>query len=246
MGSLVQGSSTTQAEKEPHLENPPPTFNASSQSHQLNEMNDLLSLSGPADTSTPSKAGMAGNCLQTMSCDSRLYLTPSEPGAGNSIAFPNSLAFHHASLTPAPSTSGSQHVTSSGWHSQVPLSPLHLQGLDPLTMDQAAELYQLATECQALGSDLAQRFHTFCSLKATHHVTAQSTAHETVLSGCQACSTAYRLATATQSVPEMELTLHRLCEAANKALKDASDIFFSHLLQYDVAGLLCQLCQGCP
>ena len=62
MGSLVQGSSTMQAEKEPHLENPPPTFNASSQSHQFNEMDDLLSLSNPADMSTPSKAGMTGSC----------------------------------------------------------------------------------------------------------------------------------------------------------------------------------------
>ena len=169
-----------------------------------------------------------------MSCDSGHSLTPSKPGAGNSFAFPNSLTFHCASLTPAPSTSGSQHVTSSGWHPQVPLSPLHLQGLDPLTMDQAAKLYQLATECQALGSDLAKRFHTLCSLEATHCAIAQSTAHEMVLSGCHACSTAYGLATATQSVPERELTLCRLCEAANKAWKDANDVLFSHLLQYNV------------
>ena len=113
-GSLVQGSSTTGAEKEPCLENPPLTFNTSSQSHQFNEMDDLLSLSSPADTSTPSKAGMARSHLQAMSSDSRHSLTPGEPGAGNSFAFPNSSAFHHTSLTPAPSTSGLQHITSSG------------------------------------------------------------------------------------------------------------------------------------
>ena len=169
-----------------------------------------------------------------MSCDSRHSLTPSEPGAGNSYAFPNSSAFCHTSLTPAPSISGSQHITSSRWHPQVPLSPLHLQGLDPLTMDQATELYQLAAECQALGSDLTKRFHTLCSLKATHCATAQFTAHETVLFGHQARSAAYRLATATQSVPERELTLCRLGEAANKAWEDANDVLFSHLLQYNL------------
>ena len=168
-----------------------------------------------------------------MFCDSRHSLTPSKPGAGNSFAFPNSLASCRTSLTPAPSTSGSQHITSSGWHPQVQLSPLHLQGLDPLTTDQAAELYQLAAECQALGSDLAKRFCTLCSLKATHCATAQSTAHEMVLSRCQAHSAAYGLATATQSVPERELTLRRLREAANKAWKDTNDILFSHLLQYN-------------
>ena len=135
-------------------------------------MVDLLSLSGPADTSTPRKAGMAGSHLQAMSCDSRHSLTPNEPGAGNSFAFPNSLAFCCTSLTPAPSISGLQHVTSSRWHPQVPLSPLHLQGLDPLTTDQATKLYQLAVECQALGSDLAKRFHTLCGLKTIHHVAA--------------------------------------------------------------------------
>ena len=160
-------------------------------------------------------------------------MAPSKPGAGNSFAFPNSSAFHHTSLTPAPSTSGLQHVTSSGWHPQVPLSPLHLKGLDPLTMDQATELYQLATECQALGSDLTKRFCTLCSLKATHRATAQSTANKMVLSRCQAGSTAYRLATATQSVPERELTLCGLHKAANKVWKDVNDVLFSHLLQYN-------------
>ena len=166
--------------------------------------------------SIPSKAGMMGSRLQATSCDSRHSLTPSEPGASNSFAFPNSSAFHCTSLTPTPSTCGLQHITNSRWHPQVSLSPLHLQGLDPLTMDQATE-YQLAAECKALGSDLTKRFHTLCSLKATHRAAAQSTAHEMVLSGHQAHSAAYRLATATQAAPEKELTIRRLCEASNKA-----------------------------
>ena len=38
----------------------------------------------------------------------------------------------------------------------------------------------------------------------------------------------------TQPVEQRELTLHRLCEAANKAWKDANDAMFSHLLKYNV------------
>ena len=62
---------------------------------------------------------------------------------------------------------------------------------------------------------------------------AQATTHETVLSGCQACSTAYGVATATQQAEQRESTLQGLCKEANKAWKDDNDIIFSHLLKYD-------------
>ena len=88
-----------------------------------------------------------------------------------------------------------------------------------------------ATECQTLGSELAKQFQTLCGLEASHHMAAQATAHEIVLSRCQACSTAYGVAAATQQAEQWELTL--LCEAANKAWKDANDVIFSHLLKYD-------------
>ena len=58
--------------------------------------------------------------------------------------------------------------------------------------------------------------------------------HMKWFSRCQAHSTAYGLAIATQSVPERELTLRGLRKAANKAWKDANDVLFSHLLQYNV------------
>ena len=153
------------------MENPPKTFNASSQSHQFSKMEDLISLSSPADMSTPSKIGIASRHLQTMSCDSRQSLTHSNSGAGNIFMLPNSLAFCCTSLTSAPSTSGSQHITSSRWQPQVLLSPLHLQGLDPLTTNQATKLYQLATKCQALGSNLAKNFHNLWpqSIPLCHH-----------------------------------------------------------------------------
>ena len=66
-----------------------------------------------------------------------------------------------------------------------------------------------------------------------HHTMAQVTAHETVLSGGVACSTAYGVATTIQKAKEWESTLFGLCKEANKAWKDANDIIFSHLLKYD-------------
>ena len=185
-GFPVHGLSTTWGEKESHLEDPPQSFKASALIHQLNETDDFFSLSGPADTSTTSKVGLGRSCFWATSTNSRHLFSTS-----NAFVLPSSSAICHASFTPVPSFFGSQHVTSSGWHMQVPLSPLHLQGLDPLTTDQATELYQLAAECQALGSYLTKRFCALCSLKASHQAVAQSTMHETVLSGCQAHSTAY-------------------------------------------------------
>ena len=101
--------------------------------------------------------------------------------------------------------------------------------MDTLNAEQAAEVYQLATECQALGSDLAKQFQTLCRLEATHHATA----HETMLSGHVAHSTTCGVATTIQKAEEQESTLHGLHEEANKAWKDTSDIIFSHLLKYD-------------
>ena len=105
--------------------------------------------------------------------------------------------------------------------------------MDTLSAEQATEVYQLTTECQALGSDLAKWFQTLCRLKATHHTTAQATAHETVLSGCVAHSTTYGFTTTIQKAEVWESTLCGVHEEANKAWKDANDIIFSHLLKYN-------------
>ena len=124
---------------------------------------------------------------------------------------------HRGSLTPATSIAGMQQVTSSGWHPPAPFSPLTLQGLDPLSAEQATKIYQLATECQALGSDLAKWFISFCGLETLHRTMVQATAHETVLTGCLICSTAYTVAATIQQAEEWESTLHRLHDKTNKA-----------------------------
>ena len=103
--SPAQGSSTAQAEKEPHLEEPPQVFHTSSQSHQLSKSDEHLSLSGPADALTPSKM-IAKSHIQSTSSDSRHSMTPFEPAIGGSFTFTSSLGLF-CSLTPATSVSGS-------------------------------------------------------------------------------------------------------------------------------------------
>ena len=160
-------------------------------------------------------------------------MIPFETELSGSFNIPGDAGMHCSSLTPATSVTGSQQVTSSGWHHPAPFSPLPLQGLDSLSTKQATEIYQLATECQALGSDLAKWFQTICGLKASHHTMAQATTHETVLSRCLVSSAAYAVAATTQQAEEQESTLRGLCEEADKAWKDTNDVIFSHLLKYD-------------
>ena len=116
------------------------------------------------------------------------------------------------------------------------MAPIHIilsthtpQVTDTLSAEQAAEVYQLTAECWVLGFELAKQFQTLSRLEAMHHATA----HETVLLGHVAHSTAYRVAMTIQNVEEWESTLHGLCAETNKTWKDASDVIFSHLLRYD-------------
>ena len=225
-------SFTTWAEKEPHLEGPLQVFHASSQRHQLSESDDQFSFTCPTSASTPNRteSGLQG---RSVSSDCRCSMTPFEMGLSGSFNIPGDVGMCCCSLTPVTSDARLQQVTSSGWHHPAPFSPLPLQGLDPLSAKQAAKIYQLATECQALGSDLAKWFQTICRLKASHHTTGKATAHEMVLSRCLIHSTAYAVATTTQQAEEWESTLCGLHEANNKVWKDANDVIFSCLLKYD-------------
>ena len=113
-----------------------------------------------------------------------------------------------------------------------PHHSLHSHSRSQTSAEKAADVYQLTAECQALGSKLAKQFQTLSRLEAMHHTMAQAMAHETVLLGCVACSTAYRFATTIQNAEEWESTLCGHAEA-NKVWKDANDVIFSHLLRYD-------------
>ena len=166
MASLPQKpSSTTQAEKEPHLEGPPQVFCASSQSRQFSKSDDQFCFTFPTSALTPNRteSGLQG---RSVSSDSRHSTTSFKSGLSGSFNIPGDEGMCHSSLTPVTSIAGSQQVTSSRWHHPAPFSPHAPQGLDPLSAKQAAEIYQLATECQAPGSDLAKWFQTICGLKA--------------------------------------------------------------------------------
>ena len=160
-------------------------------------------------------------------------MTSFEMGLGGSFSVPIYAGVCHGSITPATSVAGLQQVTSSRWHQSASFSPLTSQVTDTLSAEQAAEVYQLSTECQALGSELAKQFQTLSGLEAMHHATAQAMAHGTVLLGRVAHSAAYRVATTIQNAEEWESTLRGLCAKANKVWKDANDVIFSHLLRYD-------------
>ena len=165
--SPAQRSSTTWAEKEPQLEEPPMVFHTSSRSHHLSESDEQLFFSCLTSASTPSKRTGRPH-PQSASSDSRCFMTPFETGPGGSFSLPGGIGICCSSLTPATSVSGSQHITSNGWHQAVPLSPLILQGLDPLNTEQTTEIFQLATECQTQGTELAKWFQTLCGFEASH------------------------------------------------------------------------------
>ena len=154
-------------------------------------------------------------------------------GLGGSFSVPSYVGVHYSSITPVTSVAGSQQVTSSGWHQSTSFSPLTPQVTGTLSVEQAAEVYQLTVECWALGSKLAKQFQTLSWLEAMHHAVAQAMAHETVLSGCVAHSTTYGVAMAIQNAEEWESTLGGLHTKANKGWRDANDVIFSHLLRYD-------------
>ena len=165
--SLLQmSSSPAWAEKEPHIEVPSLAFGASSQSHQLSETDGQFSFVCPTSTSTPNKTE-SGLCAQSASSNSRHSMTPFKMGLSGSFSIPSYAGVHCSSITPVTSTARSQQVTSSRWHPPVSFSPLTLQGMDILSAEQATEVDQLTTECQALGSDLASSFKLSMGLKPT-------------------------------------------------------------------------------
>ena len=171
-------------------------FHTSSRSYHLSKLDEQLSFSCLTSASTPSKT-TSGPHPKLGSSDTRCSMTPFETGSGGSFSLPSGIGICCGSLTPATSVSESQHITSSGLHQATPLSPFTLQGLDPLNVEQTVGIYQVTTECQTLGSELTKQFQTLYGLEASHHMAAQATTHEILLSGHQACSTAYRISTAT-------------------------------------------------
>ena len=105
--------------------------------------------------------------------------------------------------------------------------------MDTLSAEQATEIYQLAAECQTLGSKLTKQFQNLSRFEAMNRAAAQAAVHETINAGHMIHSATFGVATDTQTDQECESSLHRLCTKANQAWKDANKVIFSHLLRYD-------------
>ena len=103
--SPAQGSSTTWAEKEPHLKEHPTVYNASSRSHQLSESDEQLSFSCPTSASTLSKT-TSGPHPRSVSNDSRHSMTPFKTGSGRSFSLPGGIGICCSSLTQQPVSPG--------------------------------------------------------------------------------------------------------------------------------------------
>ena len=221
-------------QKEPQLEaSPRPT---STQSHapslpkDVTDMDEQPSfLSPPNVTSTSHKVRgerqhsmSIGSIPSMMSFDPQLYLSFSY--IGSTGVGPGSM--------PTLSLSGSQRVTSSGFCLSKDKSS-HLPPITRLSRDQAAEIYQLVTECQELQAEVAQKFQHLSTLKTTQRIAAQATAHETINAGCMTHEAA-----GIQNMLNPDVGGHKriwwwLTVEANQVWKDTNDILLSHQLRYD-------------
>ena len=129
--------------------------------------------------------------------------------------------------TPTLSLSGSQQVTSSGFYVPKDKSP-HLLSINCLSQGQAAEIYHLVSECQKLCTELAKKFQHLSTLKVTHRMAAQATAHETINARCVACKVAGIRNMLNPDGDEHERIQQWLHMEADQAWKDTNDILFSH------------------
>ena len=100
--------------------------------------------------------------------------------------------------------------------------------MDTLSTRQAAEIYQLATECQALGVELAKQFQNLSELEAVHHAVAQATAHETINARCMAHNAAFSAFVTNQPDRDCKEFLRQFCAEADQAWKDMNNVIFSH------------------
>ena len=119
------------------------------------------------------------------------------------------------------------------WQLPGPFSPTLPPATDTLNAGQAAEINQLATECQALGAKVAKQFQNLSGLEAMHCATAQATVHETINAGCMAHNATFSIIAAIQPNGDCEKFLHQFCTEADQVWKDMNNIIFSHQLKYD-------------
>ena len=135
------------------------------------------------------------------------------------------------SLTPSvPSITGSHHVSSTWPPNLFPSRPTTLW----LTIDQANNIFGLASECQVLGIRLAKDFQVLSGLEAIQRNSIQGTAHEMLTLGHSTQDATYT-AILWDSITEAEheATTCYLHSKANAAWKKMHEVMYNHQLEYD-------------
>ena len=107
------------------------------------------------------------------STDNKYSMTPLDTSLYGNFSYTGPTGVGCGSITPTTSVARSQRVTSSMWQLLRPFSPALTSAMDTLSARQVAGIYQLATECQALGVELTKQFQNLCGLEAMHCTTAR-------------------------------------------------------------------------
>ena len=166
----------------------------------------------PSITSTPlGQASLRHGC--TTSADSRH--SSASLFTSSNFNLPGYPAVRLRSLTlSVPSIASSHHVLSTWPPNLFPSKPSTLR----LTIDQANNIYSLASECQALSIRLAKDFQVLSGLEAIHHNSVQGMVHEMLTLGHSAQEAAY-LAILWDDITEAEreAMTRRLCSKADVA-----------------------------
>ena len=171
---------------------------------------DVIEPLPPSITSTPlGQAGLRHGHMT--SSDSRHAST--SLFTSSSFNLPSYPAVRPESLTPSvPSIAGSHHVSSTWSPNLFPsryLTPW-------LTIDQANNIFGLASECQALSVRLAKDFQVLSGLEAIHHNSVQGMVHETLTLGHSTWEATYA-AILQDNIMEAE------CEATTCRLHSEAD-----------------------
>ena len=194
----------------------------------MGSFSDMIELLPPSITSTP--LGQASpRHGWTTSSDSRhssaLLFTSS------SFNLPGYPSVGLGSLTPSvPSITGSHHISSTWPPNLFPSGPSTLQ----LTIDQANNIFSLASKCQALDVRLAKDFQVLSGLEAIHRNSVQGMVHEMLTLGCSAWEATYA-AILWDNIMEAEheaMTCH-LHSEADATWKKMHEVMYSHQLEYD-------------
>ena len=191
-------------------------------------LSDVIELLPPSITSTP--LGQAGpRHGHTTSVDSRH--SSALLFASSNFNLPGYPAVRLESLTHSvPSISSSHHVSSTWPPNLFPSGP----STSWLTIDQANNIFSLASECQVLGVRLAKDLQVLSGLEAIHRNSVQGMAYEMLTLGCSAQEATYS-AILWDDIMEAEHEAMTCClhSKADAAWKKMHKVMYNHQLEYD-------------